>query len=162
MSALTFIFWCLSSLARRPNSIPVSAGISNLPSLEDADEPSVAVAAIHQKEAVAMDDIRLSVYGCGETVEGVDTDSLGMEKEEEPSASSSVCSSCSSPSESSHKTECPPSSVQVAVVASTSMNVLGAIWVPRGRFVWVAGGLACQSVPVVCDGVNLSRSLRGR
>ena len=156
------MFRCLLSLARRSNSVPVSAGISNLPSLEDADEPPVAVAAIYQKKAVAMDDIRLSVYGCGEIVEGVDTDSLGMEEEEEPSVSSSVCSSCSSPSESSHKTECPPLSVQVAVVASTSMNILRAICVPRGRFVWVAGGLACQSVPVVCDRVILSRSLRGR
>ena len=31
-----------------------------------------------------MDNIRLSVYGCGETVEGVVTDSLRMEREEQP------------------------------------------------------------------------------
>ena len=63
--------------------------ISDFQSLEDADEPPLAVAVVHQKEAVTTDGIRLSVYGCSETLEGVVTDSLGMEKEEEPSASSS-------------------------------------------------------------------------
>ena len=88
--------------------------ISDFPSLEDADEPPVAVAVVHPKEAVTMVDIRLSVYGCGGTVEGV-----CMEREEEPQASSSVCSSCSSPCESSYKTERSSSSVQVTVAAST-------------------------------------------
>ena len=64
--------------------------ISDFPSLEDAYEPPVAVATVYQQEAVATDDIRLSGYCCGETVEGVDTDSLGMESKEEPSVSSSV------------------------------------------------------------------------
>ena len=59
---------------------PCSCGyISDFPSLEDADEPPVAVTVVPQKEAVAIDDIRLSVYGYNETVGEVGTDSLGME-----------------------------------------------------------------------------------
>ena len=98
--------------------------ISDPPSPEDVDELPVAVAVIHHKKAVAMDDICLSIYGCSETVEGVDTDLLGMEREKELLASLSVCPSCSSPSELSHKTKCHPLSVQVAVAGSMSVNVL--------------------------------------
>ena len=116
-------YMCLLSPARHSNGLSVSAGISDFPSLEDVDEPPIAVAVIHHKGAVAANEIHLSVtsvYGCGvETVEEVGINSLGMGREEELLASSSVCSSCSSPSESSYKTECSSSSVRVAVTAST-------------------------------------------
>ena len=35
---------------------------------EDADEPPVAIAIIHQDEAVALDDGGLAFNGCGEAV----------------------------------------------------------------------------------------------
>ena len=124
--------------------------ISDFLSIEDADEPPVAVAVIHQKEAVTTEDTRLSVHSCDETVEGVDMDSLGMEREEEPPASSSVCSSRPLPPESSRKTECPPLLLRVAVTAfmRTSCVPVSTSCARPGHFVCFARGLVWS---VACD-----------
>lgn len=39
---------------------------------EDTNEPPVAVTVVYEKESVALDDVRLSVYGSRETMEGID------------------------------------------------------------------------------------------
>ena len=92
--------------------------ISGFPSLKDADKPPIVVAVIHQKEAVATDDIRLSVYGCGET--GGGQDRLVMCGEgERPAGFASVSSSI---------TEGSSSSVQVAVAACIYTRCLDVAW----------------------------------
>ena len=45
--------------------------VADLLGLQDAHEPPVAVAVVHEKEGVALDDIRLAFYGRCEAVEGV-------------------------------------------------------------------------------------------
>ena len=46
--------------------------VADLLGLEDPDEPPVAVAIVHEEEAVALDDVGLALYGGGEGVEGID------------------------------------------------------------------------------------------